>query len=493
MLKDLREFIQALESRGELTRIKAEVDWNEEIGAIIEEALRRNQPALLFENIKDYGETHGKKLLTNTQLGSFRRVLIAFGMPDDTHPLEALRILKERCRQRIMARVVPTGPCKEVIEKGDQINILEFPSPKWHARDGGRYIHTWGAIVTKDPETGWINAGLQRGQAHTKDRMTVGLIEKSHAVLHGKKYLAMGKKTMPMAVVLGCPPVVPFVACTPIETGVDEYDVVGAIQQEPLEIVKCETVDLEVPAWAEIVIEGQFHLDPSEFMMEGPFGEYPGTYVTLKPSPRPFLEVTCVTHREDPVLHGLMEGMGPHVPQARSFPYLETIGLWNSLEDLGIPGITGVYPGDSLGAGHPIIIVSIDNMYYGHARHVATALWSVHGKELQSKIVIVVDSEIDITDKNAVFNAIAQRVRPMEDITIFPGTIGGALDPSVLPEIREATGMAGRWDRVLIDATWPIEWQARAEWDGGKHPVYCNARKELLEKIRARWKELGLS
>jgi len=493
MFKDLREFIQALEAKGDLARIKAEVDWNEEIGAIVEEALRRDQPTLIFENIKDYRETDCRKLLTNTELGSFRRILTAFGLPDDMHPMEALKIIKERCRQRIKPRLVSNGPCKEVKKVGEQVNLFEFPVPKWHARDGGRYILTWGAAITKDPETGWVNAGLYRGQLQDKNKMTIGLIEKQHAWLHGLKYEAMGKKTMPMAVILGCPAVVPYVACAPFPFGVGEYDIAGAIQQEPLEVVKCETIDLEVPATTEIVLEGELLLDPATFLPEGPFGEYPGTYLRLKAIPRHVFEVKCVTHREDPILQGHIEGMGPHVSQAKSFPYLETISLWHSLEDMGVPGITGIYPGDSLGVSHPVMFVSIDNMYYGHAKHVATALWSVHGKEHTSKIVVIVDSDIDITDKDAVFNAIAQRVRPMEDITIFPGTIGGALDPSVLPEIREMTGQAGRWDRVLIDATWPIEWQPRAEWDGGRHPIFCNASKERLEKVHQRWQEYGLT
>ncbi|MFC1938261.1 UbiD family decarboxylase [Chloroflexota bacterium] len=491
IVKDLRQFIQILEEKGDLLRIKAEVDWNDEIGAIIEEALRRDQPALLFDNVKDYKETECNKLLVNTALGSFSRILTAFGLPDDMHPMEAIRIMKDRCRQRLKPILLSEGPCKEVKKFGEQVDLFELPVPKWHARDGGRYILTWGAAVTKDPETGWVNAGLYRGMIQAKNKMSIALIEKQHAWLHAMKYEAMGKKSMPIAISLGSPPVVPFVACATFPKGVHEYDVVGAIQQEPLELVKCETVDLEVPATSEIILEGEYLLDPATFMQEGPFGEYPGTYLRLKSIPRNIIEIKCITHRKNPILHGHMEGMGPHVPQSKSFPYLETISLWHSLEDIGVPGITGIYPGDSLGVSHPVTLVSIENMYYGHSRHVATALWSVHGKEHTSKIVIVCDSDVDITDKNAIFNAIAQRVRPMEDISIFPGTIGGALDPSVLPEIREMTGQVGRWDRVVIDATWPIEWQSRPEWDGGRHPVYCSASKELLEKVRKRWPELG--
>ncbi len=478
MYKDVREFVQALEAKGDLVRIKAEVDWYLEVGAVIEEALRRNQPALLFENIKDYKDTHGRKLLVNTELGSFKRMLMALGLQEDLHPMQALRILKDRCRQRIKPVMVSSGPCKEVIEHDDKVNLLEFPVPKWHRLDGGRegrdigrYIFTWGAIITKDPETGWINCGVYRGMVHDGNKMGVALIEKQHAWLHAMKYQAMGKKSMPMAIALGCPPVLPYVACAPFPKGVDEYDVAGAIQQAPLEVIKCESVDLEVPATSEIVLEGEYLFEPETFLKEGPFGEFPGTYLRLQSIPRNVFQVKCVTHRKDPIFHGHMEGMGPHVAQAKSFPYLETISLWHSLEDMGVPGITGIYPGDSLGVSHPIIIVSIDNMYYGHARHVATALWSVHGKEHTSKIVIVVDDDIDPWDSNDVLWAIGTRTQANIDTVMIPGA-HSRLDPSA-----EADGTSCLFG---IDAT-----KSREPFP--RHSIACwiEPRKE-----RAEWKEL---
>ncbi len=492
MFKDLREFIQALEAKGELVRIKAEVDWDEEIGAIAEEALRRDQPALLFENVKNHQKTHGRKLLVNTGLTSYRRVLMAFGLPDEMHPMEALKILKERCRQRIKPALVSKGPCKEVIEVGEKINLFEFPAPKWHPKDGGRYIVTWGAVITKDPETGRVNAGLYRGQLQDSNKITLFFAGSKHAVLNMKKYQAMGKTTMPVAIALGSTPVVDFVSCSPFPYGASEYELIGAIQQEPLEVIKCETIDLEVPATAEIVLEGELLFDPATFLLEGPFGEYPGTYISLEPKLRPVFQVKCVTHREDPILHGCWEGYAGFVPKAKPWDWLGPVSLWHTLEDAGVPGITGIYGGDCAPTSHAIIFVSIDQMHYGHAKQIASALWSIGSALNQSKIVVVVDSDVDITDKTAVLTAIAQRVRPGEDITIFPGTPGGALDPSVSPEIREMTKGVGKWDRVVIDATWPFEWKPRAEWGGESHPPFCNAREEMLEKVRQRWQEYGL-
>ncbi|MFC2013980.1 UbiD family decarboxylase domain-containing protein, partial [Chloroflexota bacterium] len=313
----------------------------------------------------------------------------------------------------------------------------------------------------------------------------------AHTRLLMQKYEAMGKTSMPIAIAFGCVPVVPFVTGAHISRKVSEYEIIGAIQQEPLEIIKCEISDLEVPATAEIVLEGELLLDPATFLPEGPFGEYPGTYVSLTPKPKNVFQVNCVTHREDPILHLHMEGIGAILPKAKPWPWLEMIPLWHALENNEVPGITGIYPGDSLGWPHSVF-VSINNMYYGHSRQIATTIWSTPGIHHLGKIIVVVDSDVDITNSNAVLTAIGTRIRPSEDIVIFPGTAGGALDPSTSPEILKII-RGGRWDRVLIDATWPIEWEPREEWGGERHPPYCNATKEMLEKVRRRWSEYGLS
>ncbi|MBI4318614.1 MAG: UbiD family decarboxylase [Chloroflexi bacterium] len=491
---DLRSFVDALEKNGELVRVKAQVDWDDEIGAIAEESMRRQGPALLFENIKGHEETHGRRVLVNTMVTSIRRPLAAVGLPENTHPLEAIGILRAKYRERIKPRLVSTGPCKEVIEKGDQVNLLEFPTPRWHPLDGGRYIQTWGAIVTKDPNSGWQNVANYRGMIHDRNKMVMLITPSQHAWLHARRHEAQGAKSMPMAIALGCEPVTHMVSCIKVPEGVDEYDVIGAMRGEALPVVKCETVDLEVPATAEIVLEGELLLDPQTYLPEGPFGEYPGYYSKVGSDPSTVFQVNCVTHRKDPILHGMMAELSSAYPRFRDWSFLEIVPIWNALEDCGVPGITGVYGGDSHMTAHHILFVSINKMYYGHTRQVAAALWSgLACLANQGKIVVVVDSDVDISDTSQVLAAIANRVRPAVDIVIFPGCAGGDLDPSLSPEIRRMAGGIGAWDRVLIDATWPFEWQPRPEWGGLSHPPTCQSDEGMLAKVRERWSEYGLA
>src|SRR3972149_1297571 len=174
IFSDLRENVEALEKKGELKRVTAQVHWDEEIGGICEQGLARGSSALLFENITDYNKTHGRKVLANTTFTSQVRVYTALNVPDDSHPLEAMKILRSRCKKPVKPVMVETGSCKEVVEKGDDVNLLEFPVPKWHGKDGGRYFLTLSGAVTKDPETGWVNIGNYRGML--LDRNSIGML-----------------------------------------------------------------------------------------------------------------------------------------------------------------------------------------------------------------------------------------------------------------------------------------------------------------------------
>lgn len=491
-LRDLREFLKALEAKGELKRVTASVHWDGELGAIAEEAIRRNLPALLFENIIGYEDTHGRKVLVNTSATSLTRVLMAVGLPEDTHPLDAIKILRARCKNPIKPLSASTGPCKEVIEKGGEVDLFEFPTPKWHSLDGGRYIQTCGGVITRDPETGWVNIGTYRGMLVGKDSLSMPWHPASHWGIHARKYKALGK-TMPMAITIGADAISPHVFSAPFPQGVCEYDIVGAIRQEPLEVVGCETVDLPVPASSEIVLEGEVSLDGNSFIEEGPFGEYSGYYSSLIPERRPVFKVHCVTHRRDPILHGCdYLGLAESYPGVRPYSFIEVIPIWDLLEAQGVQGITGVYGGDAHPTSHAVIFISIDKTYYGQERQVAAALWGNLLSSQMGKIVVVVDSDVDITDPARVWAAIANRTRPQEDILIFPGCFGGSIDPSVTPELRRATGGIGRWDRVLINATWPLSVETKEEWGGLRHPMPCLAEEPVIQKVRQRWTDYGL-
>ncbi|MDO8720774.1 MAG: UbiD family decarboxylase [Syntrophales bacterium] len=488
--KDEREFLAKLKELGELKEVDVEVDWNEEIGAIAQESLVRGRPALLFKNIKGYKDTHCKRIAMNTH-ESLKRVKIALGIDLNTSPKEMIQFFREKIKTPIKPMLISHGSCKEFIEKGDKVDLFEFPVPKIHGKDGGRYIMSWHTVITKDPETGWVNLGTYRGMVH--DRNSIGVIHypTQHWAFHGRKYKAMGR-SMPMAVAIGLEPVTMMVSSTPFPAGVNEYDMIGAIRGEPLELVKCETVDLEVPAEAEIILEGELLLEPEYFKPEGPFGEYTGHYVSLQSQPRPVFKVNCVTHREDPIFRSRMVGVvSPKIAteQGSFLSITFSAVIWDQLEIMGVPGIKGV---SVAGPGGAIAIISIEQLYYGHARQVAAALWGTTLSSMVGKFVIVVDSDVDIYDINKVLVAVANRCRGAKDVIAYEGTFGGPLDPSNSPEVLKETGEIGRWDRVLIDATWPYEWAPREEWGGLKHPPACLAEEDIMEKVRGRWDKYGI-
>lgn len=492
--KDLRSFLGAIEEKGEAAKVTAEVNWDEEIGAIFQESVFRQSPAPIFTNITGYKNTHGKTLAMAMD-SSLRRVCIALGLKENSTRSELVRFWRERSRKQQKPILVSTGPCKEVIHKGAEVNLLEFPVPKLHPLDGGRYILTWHIIVTKDPETGWVNAGTYRGMLLDKNSIGVLMQWPAHWSMHAAKYKAMGKP-MPVAACIGVDMVTMMVSTTPSPFGVSEYDIAGAINNEPMELVKAETVDLEVPSGAEIVLEGEISLDPATFRLEGPFGEYPGHYTGLGAEARPVFKVNCVTHRKDPIFTSSSPGMAPAVSPEFSgnqteHSYMSFVGpalTWNHLEDAGVAGITGV---SGYGPGATITVVSIKQQYYGHARQVANALWGA--SRGGSKYVIVVDSDIDASDLHKVMLSVANRCQGSKGITVFPDTHGAGLDPAVHPDLKKKLDGSSSWDRVFIDATWPFDWEPREEWGGLKHPPNCRSSASVLNRVRQRWQELNLN
>ena len=199
---------------------------------------------------------------------------------------------------------------KENILTGKDIDLYEFPAPHWNRLDGGRYLLTYGGCVTKDPETGIMNVGIYRGMVAGHDRIPILMWRAQHIGHHVTAWQNGGSAEMPIAVAIGWEPSLGFTGGSPVPKGMCEYDVMGAIRGAPVELVKCETVDLYVPASAEIVIEGYLGLDPETYLMEGPYAEFTG-YLAGDRSPKPTIRVTAITHRNDPILRGTIEGSMP--------------------------------------------------------------------------------------------------------------------------------------------------------------------------------------
>jgi UbiD family decarboxylase len=489
---DLRAWIALLEKENELRRIRAEVDWDREIGAVSRRALERKGPALLFENIKGYRGGRCSRVLTNA-LGDRRRLALALGFPRDVGNAELVQYVMKKNRETIAPRVVSTGPVKDVVVRGDAVDQTEFPVPKWNFREGGRYIHTFSGIVTRDPDSRVMNVGIYRGMIGQKNTTPFLLIKGGqHWGAHFVKYAGRGQ-AMPVACVIGWDPIMPFLAGSPIPTGVCEWDVMGAYRGESAELVRCETVDLEVPASAEIVIEGVISDDPSTYESEGPFGEFTG-YVSDVPTPRPTMKITCITHRRDPIFQGCLEGTlpGSYSENSVMSSVQRAAIAWNILTGAGIPGIRDVYV-------HPItngvnVCVKITKHYQGQPKQIAAALWGNAAAQYRYKHVWVVEDDIDIASYEQIDWAVAHRVNAGEGgIVIFPGSFGSPIDPSTPLEDRNVAQLGtGLWNRVLIDATRNWKFERRAEWGGERFPPTVRPAPDDEARVRQRWEEYGL-
>ncbi len=467
-MKDLRDFIAICEPEGLVHRVKAEVDWNLELSHIAKLNEEKLGPALLFENVKGYTSPVMTSVCTTTQ-----RLAVLMRMPKET----SLVGLMEQW-VKVGDNLIPPvwverdkAPCKENIMKGSDIDLFKFPVPKWYPKDGGRFIGTAHYIISKDPDSGWINLGTYRSQLLEKDKIGTQFIKGKHADIMLKKYQAL-KKPMPVASVIGGDPLLFILGAARLSAFVSEYDVAGAITGAPIEVVKGETVDLPIPAHAEIVIEGL--VDAEKFLPEGPFGEYTGYYSGVGTDPRNYIDVQCVTFRNNPILWGTTVGRAvtdTHMTMALSYGAT----LWQQLTAMKIPGIKSVYCPPE-GSGRFLAIISLKQMYPGHADQVLTAAISTEMGAYGLKTVIVVDDDIDAWDIPRVMYALSFRFQPNRSQVIKRGR-STPLDPSLPVDSRDITG------RLLLDATIPYDWKEK--------PIPIALDPDMVKQVQGRWKEFG--
>jgi 4-hydroxy-3-polyprenylbenzoate decarboxylase len=477
--KDLREFIKVLEEKGLLKRITVEVDPILEIAEINDRIVKKGGPALLFERPKGsrfpcvvnlFGSFERMKLALEVRdLDEIGRRALEFLEPEiPTNIIEKLKMLPKLKRlSDFLPRYVKSGPCKEVIIK-DSPSLDIFPILKTWPLDGGRFI-TLPMVFTKDPETGVRNCGMYRMQVY--DERTTGMHWHMHkdGARHYRKAEAMGKR-LEVAVAIGSDPATIYSATAPLPEGIDEMLFAGFLREEPVELVKCETVDLEVPANAEIVLEG--YCEPGERRIEGPFGDHTG-YYSLQDE-FPVFHITCITHRRDAIYPATIVGKPPmedcFIAKATERIFLPLIRKQlPEIVDMNLP-IEGVF--------HNIAIVSIDKRYPGHARKVMYALWGM-GQMSFTKIIIVMDKDVNIQDLSEVLWRIGNNVDPKRDVVILEGPLDVLEHASPLPAYGGKMG---------IDATkkWPSEGFTRP-W-----PPDIKMSEEIVRLVTERWKEYGL-
>lgn len=483
VFNDLREYIDLLEKEGEVVRIKGEVDWHLEVGAVIRRSYDLKAPAPLFENIKGYTSGHrilGAPLGTSAKPGRyFARLAISLDMPPESSYEEIMEEYNKRSEQLLPPVVVETGPSKENILLGDDIDLLKFPVPYLHDGDGGRYIGTWHIVITKDPDSDWVNWGMYRLMVIDGKTMACQIRRDQHIGMHYHQKYEARNQPMEFAVAIGTEPVSSIVGATRCPPGVNEASVAGGIRGKPIELVKCETVDLYVPATSEIVIEG--FAPPHERIPEGPFGEYTG-YLPRDNAPKPVFNVTAITHRNDPIqVHSCM-GV-PVDDSAVVTTVVRAANIKQELQKKGFP-VKGVYcPPEAV--GH-MAIVSTHVPFANFAKHLAFAVWGSNpGRTIW--YLVVVDEDIDATNMNEVLWALTTRCHPQRGIFNTGPSWGIALLPFISQYEREK----GLGSQILFDCTWPKEWPRE------EIPRTASFKevwpKEIQEKVIKNWEAYGFS
>ena len=478
---DLRAFMADLEKRGLLKRIKVEVEANLEITEISDRVVKSAGPALLFENVRGYkipvvtnlfGTMERMKLgLGVEKLDEIGEEILAIIQPPEI-PLtffDKLKTLPKLAQiSNFIPKVVKSGPCKEVINK-NKPSLTEIPVLKCWPGDGGPFI-TLPLVFTKDPETGRRNVGMYRMQVY--DCCTTGMhwhIHKGGAE-HYRKLKSGKAGRMPVAVALGADPAVIFSATAPLPAGIDEMLFAGFLRKEPVELVKCETVDIEVPAHAEIILEGYVDLD--ETRLEGPFGDHTGYYSLA--DQYPVFHLTCLTHRENPVYPATIVGRPPmedaYIGKATERIFLPLIKLQlPEVRDINMPP-EGVF--------HNCVIVSIEKSYPGQAKKVMSALWGL-GLMMLAKMIIVVDRDVDVQNVSEVMWRVFNNIDAGRDVMLVEGPLDALDHSSPLPHIGTKMG---------IDATrkWVSEGHNR-EW-----PDDIVMSEDVKKLVDRKWERYGI-
>jgi 4-hydroxy-3-polyprenylbenzoate decarboxylase len=473
--KDLRDYLDAIESIGQLKRIKAQVDWDLEIGTVLYEVMKGPNYAVLFENIK--GCPKDFRFLANTW-NSIERVNLMYGLPVGTSPNELIQERLRREETPLEPKILADGPCKENVLKGRKVNLLKFPNPRYHYMIK-RYFGTNHGVITRDPETGIRNVGMYRMMLHDERTLGFSFGPAQGIVEHLRKAEAR-KEPLPIAITCGQSPLNVVCGATAYPKNLDEYTMVGALQQKPLELVKCETIPLEVPASAEIVIEGE--VPPGVTRTEGPFTEYPGCTTGVVEAP--IVNVKCITHRNAPIQDGGFHS-GPYDAYMICNSVNKSVAAWNTVRRLGRTDVRAISfcPWST----EDTLVVAIDKRYAGQAYDVAEILLS---SLPFTKNAIVVDNDIDPWKIEEVLWAFNTRVLAGRDIRIARNVKGSYLDTAVPPSRR------GLGDRMIVDATWPVmpedDFPPRAEWNGMSHPPLSIPRPQDISAVKARWKEYGL-
>ena len=480
--KDIRQFIEFLDERGDLKRVTAMVDSDLEITEITDRTIKSGGPALLFENVAGSDASVAINLMGTHQrtawalgveniddLTSRVRKLLGLAQGPPSGLMGKVRALGDLVSvARTQPKIVRRAPCQDVVVTGDDVDLNILPALKCWPDDAGRYI-TLPLVVSRDPESGRRNVGIYRMQIF--DRNTTGMHWQTHK--GGAHHYRVGEsqrlQKLEVAVALGGDPAAIWSGSMPLPPDMDEFAIAGLIREEPVELVKCKTVDLEVPAHAEYVLEG--YVTPGELRPEGPFGDHTGYYSPAEDYP--VFHVTTITHRKNPIYPTTMVGRPP----------TEDFFMGKAAERIMLPILQMALPEivdmnmPAEGAFHNLLIVSMRKEYPGHAQKVMHALWGM-GLLMLTKTIIVVDHDVNVQDPSEVAWRVTNNINPATDITFAEGPIDDLDHATPIPKFGSKMG---------IDAT------AKGITDGRSRewPPDIVMSEEIKTLVDHRWKEYG--
>ncbi len=478
--RNLQEFVELLEKKGELVRIKEEVSPYLEITEITDRVCKQFGPALLFEKVEG-----SKTPVLMNAFGSVRRMCMALEVPTlDTLGDEVLDFIEAEAPNTLMKKLkmvpklarlknafpkmVKSGRCQEIVYKNDQVDLGILPILHCWPKDGGPFI-TLPLVFTKHPETGRRNVGMYRMQVF--DKNTTGMHWHMHKDgAHHYRVAERRGERLPVAVAIGPDPAMTYAATAPLPAEIDEVVFAGFLRNSPVELVPCLTVPLEVPANSQIVLEG--YVEPGERRIEGPFGDHTG-YYSLEDE-YPVFHVQCMTMRKDAIYPSTIVGQPPqedcYMAKATERLFLPLIKkTLPEIRDINLP-LEGVF--------HNLAFVSIDKRYPGHARKVMSALWGL-GQMMFCKIICIFDKEVDVQDLSQVLWRLGNNVDPRRDIMFVDGPVDALDHAAPLPHYGSKMG---------IDCTrkWPEEGFGRP-W-----PDVIEMDPLVKKKIDEIWHKLGL-
>jgi UbiD family decarboxylase len=465
--QDLRAWIAEIDAADQLQKVSG-AEPEEEIGGIVDVFQRSiGNKAVLFDDIP--GFPRGYRVLANI-LTSIPRINLTIGMPAAAKEIDLVQFWRRYMKEMksIPPIIVAKGLVQENVKGGNELDLLQIPTPKWHERDGGHFIGTGCMVVMKDPDSGWINYGAYRVQVHGRDVASVHCTKGKHGNIIMRKYHERGEPC-PIAVVVGIHPALFMVSGLEIPYGQNEYDVAGGLLGEAVEVITAPRTGLPIPANAEIAFEGLVH--PDDLIDEGPFGEWCGYYVAGKKK-ETVIRVETLMYRNDPILLGAMPGVPPDDDSFYRGTY-RSGAVWNQLEAAGIPEVKGVWAHPA-GGSRLLLTVSIKQQYGGHAKQAGLVASQCHAGAYANRFVVVVDDDIDPANMDKVIWAMCTRCDPREGLEILRGCWSGTSDP------MNYGGNDTRNARVVIDACRP--WSRRDSF-----PIVVGSSKALDQKIHDKW------